>query len=132
MSDFLSCSGVCTPLLLSQRARRYRAAKSAGEAAKAAADDRRQQNADCVLMNDTAKIENNEDQPLIPADTTFDSNCISPGTEFMAAFFRHLRFFCEKKLNEDPKWRGLKVLLSGPDVPGLCILLRCTDTAVYP
>lgn len=52
---------------------------------------------------------------------SFDSNCISPGTEFMASFFRHLRFYCEKKFQEDARWRGLKVLLSGPDVPGKCL-----------
>lgn len=36
----------------------------------------------------------------------------------MAKFFKHLRFFCDKKLNEDPRWKDLKVILSGPDVPG--------------
>ena len=88
-----------------QRARRYRAAKSAAEAAEAEIK-LRATNGAAGRVNGSLSREG------------FDSNCISPGTEFMANFFRHLRFFCEKKLNEDPRWRGLKVLLSGPDVPG--------------
>lgn len=100
-----------------QRARRYRAAKNAAEAAAAEAKNRRVDAlGSCDGGGSSFKRESAE------VRKGFDSNCISPGTEFMAAFFRHLRFFCEKKLNEDPRWRGLKVLLSGPDVPGNCSL----------
>ena len=48
----------------------------------------------------------------------FDSNCITPGTEFMARLVDHLEFFVQKKIAEDPLWKNLRVVVSGPDVPG--------------
>lgn len=48
----------------------------------------------------------------------FDSNCITPGTEFMERLSLQLQFFVEKKINEDPLWRGIEVIISGADVPG--------------
>ncbi|KAL8455157.1 hypothetical protein Emag_000994 [Eimeria magna] len=109
------------------RARRYRAAKSAAEAAAA---EERQRLAEAALPGGMPQRSSKSSQ----SKKGFDSNCISPGTEFMSAFFRHLRFFCEKKLNEDSRWRGLKVLLSGPDVPGegehkIMAYLRCCKAA---
>ncbi|KFG32923.1 putative 5'-3' exonuclease [Toxoplasma gondii GAB2-2007-GAL-DOM2] len=98
-----------------QRARRYRAAKDAAELARQKEEHRllkMQRKQDKAA----AKQEKNLSAPTPGGH--FDSNCISPGTEFMAKFFRHLRFFCEKKLNEDARWKDLKVVLSGPDVPG--------------
>ena len=49
---------------------------------------------------------------------TFDSNCITPGTEFMARLSEHLLFFTRKKMAEDPAWRVPAIVFSGPDVPG--------------
>eukprot|EP00928_Gymnodinium_smaydae_P021483 TRINITY_DN18383_c0_g4_i1.p1 TRINITY_DN18383_c0_g4~~TRINITY_DN18383_c0_g4_i1.p1 ORF type:complete len:1271 (+),score=234.93 TRINITY_DN18383_c0_g4_i1:70-3882(+) len=48
----------------------------------------------------------------------FDSNCITPGTEFMSSLTEQLRFFVQKQIQEDPLWQGMEVILSGPDVPG--------------
>lgn len=48
----------------------------------------------------------------------FDSNCITPGTEFMAEVSRHFQYFVRLKIKEDPRWRKLKVIYSGHDVPG--------------
>eukprot|EP00466_Bigelowiella_natans_P003130 jgi/Bigna1/36214/e_gw1.13.146.1 len=48
----------------------------------------------------------------------FDSNCITPGTEFMARLCKHLRYFVRKKMQEDAAWRKVEVILSGPDIPG--------------
>ena len=48
----------------------------------------------------------------------FDSNCITPGTAFMERLVHHLEFFVQKKIGEDPLWKDLKIVLSGPDVPG--------------
>ncbi|PHJ18026.1 xrn 5 -3 exonuclease n-terminus protein, partial [Cystoisospora suis] len=113
-----------------QRTRRYRAAKDAAEAAekKEAYEIAKQhlQRQAGVAFQGGGKA-NKKKKGL------FDSNCISPGTEFMAKFFKHLRFFCEKKLNEDSRWKDLKVILSGPDVPGegehkIMNFLRCSKT----
>jgi 5'-3' exoribonuclease 1 len=54
----------------------------------------------------------------IDESTMFDSNCITPGTEFMEVIDKHLRYFIRKKIKEDPVWRNLEVIYSGHDVPG--------------
>ncbi|CBZ51991.1 putative 5'-3' exonuclease [Neospora caninum Liverpool] len=107
-----------------QRARRYRAAKDAAELARQKEEHR--------LLKMQRKQDKSAPQSP-PSGGHFDSNCISPGTEFMAKFFRHLRFFCEKKLNEDARWKHLKVVLSGPDVPGegehkIMQFIRCSKS----
>ncbi len=48
----------------------------------------------------------------------FDSNCITPGTAFMEEVDKHIRYFIQKKIKEDPLWRDLEVIYSGHDVPG--------------
>jgi 5'-3' exoribonuclease 1 len=48
----------------------------------------------------------------------FDSNCITPGTEFMEMVGKHIRWFIRKKVKEDPLWRDMEVIFSGHDVPG--------------
>jgi 5'-3' exoribonuclease 1 len=48
-----------------------------------------------------------------PEEYKFDSNCITPGTGFMARLGRHLRFFIRKKLSEDPVWQQPVVIFSG-------------------
>ena len=48
----------------------------------------------------------------------FDSNCITPGTEFMARLCEHLAFFVRTKIASDPLWQRPTVVFSGPNVPG--------------
>eukprot|EP00940_MAST-03C_sp_MAST-3C-sp2_P001935 g1935.t1 len=48
----------------------------------------------------------------------FDSNCITPGTPFMARLDLHLRSFIAKKLKEDEVWKRFKVIYSGHATPG--------------
>lgn len=54
----------------------------------------------------------------MPTEDAFDSNCITPGTEFMAKLTRHLKYFISKKVSEDVDWQGVEVILSGHEVPG--------------
>jgi hypothetical protein len=49
-------------------------------------------------------------------ETTFDSNCITPGTEFMQELTKHIKFFIRKKLKEDPAWRKVTIIFSGHEV----------------
>ena len=44
---------------------------------------------------------------------SFDSNCITPGTPFMARLGAHLRFFVRRKIAEDPAWQRPHVIFSG-------------------
>lgn len=53
-----------------------------------------------------------------PPGGGFDSNCITPGTPFMARLGAHLRFFVRRKMKADPAWRAPRIVLSGHDVPG--------------
>ncbi|KAH9003127.1 exonuclease II [Lactarius hatsudake] len=54
----------------------------------------------------------------LPESKPFDSNCITPGTPFMAKLSEQLRYFVNKKISEDTNWRDVQVVLSGHEVPG--------------
>jgi 5'-3' exoribonuclease 1 len=78
-----------------QRGRRFRSAKDAEDARIRAA-------------------QKGEEVPEDP----FDSNCITPGTRFMAELSKQLRYFINKKVSEDKDWQGVEIVLSGHEVPG--------------
>eukprot|EP01084_Bolivina_argentea_P124244 220165_1 len=59
-----------------------------------------------------------EGQSVLDEGEIFDSNCITPGTEFLAKVSKYLQYFICKKINEDPYWSRLKIIFSGHDVPG--------------
>ncbi|XP_039981839.1 5'-3' exoribonuclease 2 isoform X1 [Xiphias gladius] len=48
----------------------------------------------------------------------FDSNCITPGTEFMDNLAHCLRYYVAERLSNDPGWRNVTVFLSDASVPG--------------
>jgi 5'-3' exoribonuclease 1 len=54
----------------------------------------------------------------IDEENAFDSNCITPGTEFMDLVGKHIRWFIRKKIKEDFIWRNLEIVFSGHSVPG--------------
>ena len=54
----------------------------------------------------------------LPKEDPFDSNCITPGTEFMARLSEQLKYFVNKKVSEDADWQGCEIVLSGHEVPG--------------
>ncbi|KAH1551689.1 hypothetical protein KXX57_008443 [Aspergillus fumigatus] len=54
----------------------------------------------------------------MPKEDPFDSNCITPGTEFMAKLTQQLKYFINKKISEDKDWQGVDIVLSGHEVPG--------------
>ncbi|CCG82598.1 putative Exonuclease Kem1 [Taphrina deformans PYCC 5710] len=94
---FMAIDG-CAPRakMNQQRSRRFRTAKDAHDARQAA-------------------IKKGEE---LPKEEPFDSNCITPGTVFMAKLSKQLQYFVNKKVSEDSDWRGVTVVLSGHDVPG--------------
>ncbi|CCF57300.1 hypothetical protein KAFR_0C03080 [Kazachstania africana CBS 2517] len=79
-----------------QRSRRFRTAMDAEAALKKA-------------------IEKGEE---IPKGEPFDSNAITPGTEFMAKLTKNLKYFIHDKISNDSKWREVDVIFSGHEVPG--------------
>ncbi|KAG6618819.1 5'-3' exoribonuclease 1 [Phytophthora cinnamomi] len=52
------------------------------------------------------------------AASKFDSNCITPGTEFLSTLSQHLVYFVRHKMKTDPLWARLEVFFSGSEVPG--------------
>ncbi|XP_045446077.1 5'-3' exoribonuclease 1 [Melitaea cinxia] len=55
---------------------------------------------------------------VLPTEKRFDSNCITPGTVFMARLHDQLKYFIKEKISTDPLWSNVKVILSGHETPG--------------
>lgn len=69
-----------------------------------------------------AKAEAARKGDIIP-DDAFDSNCITPGTPFMARLGAHFRFFVRKKISEDPAWQRPHIIFSGRPHSFNCVSL---------
>jgi 5'-3' exoribonuclease 1 len=41
----------------------------------------------------------------------FDSNCITPGTGFMARLSAQLKYFIAQKVTTDARWRNVQVMI---------------------
>jgi 5'-3' exoribonuclease 1 len=94
---FMAIDGVAPRAKMNQqRARRFRTALDAEKA------------------REKAMAEGQE----LPKEGAFDSNCITPGTEFMARLTQQLKYFIAKKVSEDIEWQGCEIVLSGHEVPG--------------
>ncbi|GAA5868758.1 hypothetical protein JCM3774_003881 [Rhodotorula dairenensis] len=90
-----------------QRSRRFRAAQEA----KQKEDDRQNAIAELEAMGKEVSDEYRNEKG-------WDSNAITPGTPFMDLLARSLRYWVRKKINEDPGWAGLEVIISDASVPG--------------
>jgi len=51
-------------------------------------------------------------------NSTFDSNCITPGTVFMDRLSKYLDWFLRSQISIDPSWKQLNVIFSNEKVPG--------------
>ncbi|XP_043926953.1 5'-3' exoribonuclease 1 [Protopterus annectens] len=94
---FMAVDGVAPRAKMNQqRGRRFRSAKEAEEKIKKA-------------------LEKGE---TLPEEARFDSNCITPGTEFMAKLHEQLKYFVNWKISTDKTWQGVNIYLSGHETPG--------------
>ncbi|KAL9138281.1 MAG: hypothetical protein Q9175_000507 [Cornicularia normoerica] len=94
-----------------QRSRRFRSAQEAA-----------QKDEDKKEFFRMLKSQNNgvvhEDATDIAQKKTWDSNTITPGTPFMDTLAASLRYWCAYKVNTDPAWEKVKVIISDATVPG--------------
>ena len=94
-----------------QRSRRFRSAKEAKEK-----DDDKEELLK-MLRSQNGGVEDTEATASIQKKT-WDSNQITPGTPFMDTLAKSLRYWCAYKINTDPAWATVKVIISDATVPG--------------
>ncbi|KAJ5182137.1 5'-3' exoribonuclease 2 [Penicillium cf. viridicatum] len=95
-----------------QRARRFRSAQEAKE------NDNKKEELQELLVKRQAKKGEDEDTWEKVVQKTWDSNAITPGTPFMDILSTSLRYWVAYKLNSDPAWEKMKVIISDATVPG--------------
>ncbi|KAK9364228.1 XRN 5'-3' exonuclease N-terminus-domain-containing protein [Lipomyces starkeyi] len=90
-----------------QRSRRFRSARDA--------KDKDEQNA---RMVEEMEAKGNVIDDSIKEKRSWDTNVITPGTPFMDKLATAIRYWTVYKLNSDPGWKELKVIISDALVPG--------------
>ncbi|KAJ8086306.1 5'-3' exoribonuclease 2 [Marasmius tenuissimus] len=105
---FMAIDGVAPRAKMNQqRSRRFRTAQEAKEKEEAREENIR-------LWTSMGKEISEEEQNKKP----WDSNAITPGTPFMDLLAASLRYWVVTKLNSDPGWKNIQVLISDASVPG--------------
>ncbi|KAK4115600.1 putative 5-3 exonuclease [Canariomyces notabilis] len=94
-----------------QRSRRFRAAQEAKE------KEADKQELLKMLKKEKGSTMKEESVETV-VKKAFDSNSITPGTPFMDILAASLRYWCAYKLNTDPAWAKIKVIISDATVPG--------------
>ncbi|OJA12735.1 hypothetical protein AZE42_05793 [Rhizopogon vesiculosus] len=105
---FMAIDGVAPRAKMNQqRSRRFRTSQEAKDKAEA----RKLAVAEWEAMG---KVITDEEKDKV----SWDSNAITPGTPFMALLAASLRYWVVEKMNTDPGWKDLQVIISDASVPG--------------
>ncbi|KAL7807700.1 exoribonuclease [Trichoderma gracile] len=94
-----------------QRSRRFRSAREAKEK-----EEDKQALIELLKRQNGGVFEAADSEAVVKK--AFDSNSITPGTPFMDILAVSLRYWCQYKLNTDPAWAKLKIIISDATVPG--------------
>ncbi|KAL0208137.1 hypothetical protein P9112_010724 [Eukaryota sp. TZLM1-RC] len=89
-----------------QRSRRFRASQEAQDKRKAKEELLEQRKAGGHVEDD------------VEVKKSFDTNQITPGTQFMFDLAEALRFYISQRISKDSGWKNVKVVLSDANVPG--------------
>ncbi|KAJ5904493.1 5'-3' exoribonuclease 2 [Penicillium tannophilum] len=95
-----------------QRSRRFRSAQEAQEN-----DEKKEELQKLLAKQRAARGEDAVMQEQV-VHKTWDSNVITPGTPFMDILAASLRYWIAYKLNTDPAWEKMKIIISDATVPG--------------
>ncbi|THG94688.1 hypothetical protein EW026_g6827 [Hermanssonia centrifuga] len=105
---FMAIDGVAPRAKMNQqRSRRFRSSQEAKEK-----EDARQE---AVAMWEAMGKVLSEDEKN---KKSWDSNAITPGTPFMDLLSSSLKYWVAQKLNTDPGWKEMQVIISDASVPG--------------
>ncbi|KAL3821828.1 hypothetical protein ACHAXA_003330 [Cyclostephanos tholiformis] len=88
-----------------QRSRRFRAAQEARERAGTEVKVREELEEQGVTVPP-------------PSEKPWDSNVITPGTNFMIELSEYVRFYIRKRIATDKAWKNIKVIFSDASIPG--------------
>ncbi|KAG6866523.1 hypothetical protein C0991_003067 [Blastosporella zonata] len=105
---FMAIDGVAPRAKMNQqRSRRFRSAQEA--------KDKEDARKESVALWEAMGKEVSEDEKN---KVSWDSNAITPGTPFMTLLASSLRYWVVKKMNTDPGWKTMQVIISDAGVPG--------------
>ncbi|KAK2466452.1 hypothetical protein APHAL10511_002094 [Amanita phalloides] len=105
---FMAVDGVAPRAKMNQqRSRRFRSAQEA--------KDKEEARKEAVAMWEAMGKTLSEDEKTKVA---WDSNAITPGTPFMDLLTASLKYWVAQKMNTDPGWKNIQVLISDASVPG--------------
>ncbi|KAG9025495.1 5'-3' exoribonuclease 2 [Tulasnella sp. JGI-2019a] len=105
---FMAIDGVAPRAKMNQqRSRRFRSCQDAAIAAEELKSAIAEWEAMGKVVSDDIKNKK-----------SWDQNAITPGTPFMALLAASLRYWVVQKMNTDPGWKNLQVIISDASVPG--------------
>eukprot|EP01135_Chromosphaera_perkinsii_P007643 Nk52_evm99s914 gene=Nk52_evmTU99s914 len=70
------------------------------------------------FYQDKKEMEGWTGEIVLRPEEAFDLNVITPGTQFLEDVTAAMVYYVIKKMNEDSKWKKIKVIISGHRVPG--------------
>lgn len=97
-----------------QRSRRFRAAQDA----KLAKEEKQNAQEEALKSGSITQAQYDEARAEATGSWRFDSNSITPGTQFMDAVAKSLRWYAYQRLTHNPAWKDVQVIISDANVPG--------------